>query len=205
MTTDIAEIIHTSGGYCDANGKSHLLDAPSTHNRSARQRFVEWSRHKKRWGPDTDSASLLLEITDSVLLLQKDGSSKTNHHHAVMVLILAKDTLSFGALPQQLMVIAMYRSQVALIKRLFQHYHIDVAVNTVDSSEGKEAPIVIVDLTTPARKHSEIGFLRDQRRINVAFSRAMDGRIVLGSAVMANLPTQTLGEKMLIPPLWFNC
>jgi len=197
MTPDIAEIIHTSGGYCDANSKSRLLDAPSTHNRSARQRFIEWSRHKKRWGPDTDSALLLLEILDSVLLLQKDGSSKTNHHHAVLVLILAKDILSFGALPQQLMLIAMYRSQVALIKRLFQHYHIDVAVNTVDSSEGKEAPIVIVDLTTPARKHSEIGFLRDQRRISVAFSRAMDGRIVLGSAVMANLPTQTPGEKML--------
>jgi superfamily I DNA and/or RNA helicase len=139
-----------------------------------------------------------LEYLIVFYFFKRTGSSKTNHRHAVMVLILTRGILSFGALPQQLMVIAMYRSQVALIKRLFQHYNIDVAVNSVDSSEGKEAPIVIVDLTTPARKHSEIGFLRDQRRINVAFSRAMDGRIVLGSAAMANLPPRPLARTPLV-------
>jgi superfamily I DNA and/or RNA helicase len=184
MEPDIAAIIHKSGGYCSPDGNSLLTDHESTFNRPARTQFVEWSRSFKLWGPKTNTTSLALDITDSVLLIKRDGTSKANHHHAVAVLQLAKSLLQFGIKPGDLMVIAMYKSQVALIKRLFQYTQIDVRVvhvNTVDSSEGKETEVCIVDPTTPARNRNELGFLTDKRRINVALSRAKNGRVTLGS------------------------
>jgi hypothetical protein len=60
MTPDIAEIIHTSGGYCDANGISRLLDDPSTHNCPDRQLFVEWSRGGQWWGPEITLLNIFL-------------------------------------------------------------------------------------------------------------------------------------------------
>jgi superfamily I DNA and/or RNA helicase len=75
-----------------------------------------------------------------------------------------------------------------LIKQLFQKYNIDITVYIVDSSEGKEAAIVVVGFTTPARMYIEVGFFSDKRQINVAFSRAINGRIVIGSELLTIVP-----------------
>jgi superfamily I DNA and/or RNA helicase len=75
-----------------------------------------------------------------------------------------------------------------LIKQLFQKYNIDITVYTVDSSEGKEAAIVVVGFTTPACMHTVVGFFSDKPRINVAFSRAIDGGIVIGSELLTIVP-----------------
>jgi hypothetical protein len=83
---------------------------------------------------------------------------------------------------------------------LCQYNHIDVRVihvNTVDSSEGKETEVCIVDPTTPARNRNEIGGLTDKLRINVALSRAKNGRVTLGSKFMAELVPNSPGTKTL--------
>jgi superfamily I DNA and/or RNA helicase len=75
-----------------------------------------------------------------------------------------------------------------LIKQLFQKYNIDIIVYTVDSLEDNEAAIVVVGFTIPARMHTEVGFFSDKRRINVAFSRAINGHIVIGSELLIIIP-----------------
>jgi superfamily I DNA and/or RNA helicase len=71
-------------------------------------------------------------------------------------------------------IITFYQAQVSLIKRLlFQRRLRDVVVATVDSSQGCEADIVIVSFV---RSHgsagkTSVGFLSDNRRMNVAITR----------------------------------
>jgi superfamily I DNA and/or RNA helicase len=115
MEPDIAAIIHKFGGYCGPDGKPLLTDHKSTFTRLARTQFVEWSRSFKLWGPKMNTTSLALENTDSVLLIKRDGTWKANHHHAVAILQLAPSLLQFGIKPGDLMVIVLYKSQVALI------------------------------------------------------------------------------------------
>lgn len=74
-------------------------------------------------------------------------------------------------------IITFYTAQVCLIKRcLRQHRMPNVVVATVDSSQGSEADIVIVSLVRSHgnSRHSTVGFLSDDRRMNVAITR---GRI----------------------------
>ena len=61
----------------------------------------------------------------------------------------------------------------------------------LDGSQGKEAKYVIFDMVTPDGG-MPLGFLADARRMNVAFSRARDGRIVVGNLGMAAMGKQKL-------------
>jgi superfamily I DNA and/or RNA helicase len=71
-------------------------------------------------------------------------------------------------------IITFYMAQVSLIKRLLHQSRIsDVVVATVDSSQGSEADIVIVSFVRSRgnSKNGSVGFLSDDRRVNVAITR----------------------------------
>eukprot|EP00980_Cylindrotheca_fusiformis_P011078 scaffold2551_cov113-Cylindrotheca_fusiformis.AAC.17 len=71
-------------------------------------------------------------------------------------------------------IITFYTAQVLLIKRLlYQARFSDVIVATVDSSQGSEADIVIVSFVRSrgTSRHASVGFLSDDRRLNVAITR----------------------------------
>ncbi|USW54916.1 Putative P-loop containing nucleoside triphosphate hydrolase, DNA2/NAM7 helicase, helicase [Septoria linicola] len=60
-------------------------------------------------------------------------------------------------------------------------------VITIDSSQGTEAPITIIDCSVQQfLKSSDLGFVDDNRRINVAMTRAQEVRWVLGGDCSAN-------------------
>ena len=76
--------------------------------------------------------------------------------------------------PERIRIITFYQAQVSLIKRkLHQRNCSQVLVATVDSSQGCEADIVIVSFVRSTRRdHREtVGFLSDDRRLNVAITR----------------------------------
>ena len=54
-----------------------------------------------------------------------------------------------------------------------------VTVDTIDSFQGKKSLIVVIDLVRSDR--GRIGFIRDQKRANVAISRAKDLLIAIGN------------------------
>ena len=82
-------------------------------------------------------------------------------------------------------VISGYQAQVSeLIRRIdpdaptrWQNLHIEVA--TVDSFQGRECDVVLYS-TVRSNPQGNIGFLRDDRRINVALSRARHLLVIVG-------------------------
>ncbi|CAD7952654.1 unnamed protein product [Amoebophrya sp. A25] len=81
-------------------------------------------------------------------------------------------------------VITFYDAQVKLIQqKLNEHsetgetYLGDVEVGTAEYFQGSEKRVIIISCV----RSSSIGFLNDEKRLNVALSRAQDGMIVLGA------------------------
>lgn len=59
-------------------------------------------------------------------------------------------------------------------------------VITIDSSQGTEAPVTIIDCSVQQfLRDADIGFVDDDCRINVAMTRAQDVRWVLGGSCSA--------------------
>ena len=88
-------------------------------------------------------------------------------------------------IPREIGVIAAYRGQVeslksSIVKKHYQKLSIDI--NTVDQFQGSEKDIIIYDVVRSSNGKSNIGFLDDYRRINVAFSRAKKLLIVVGDS-----------------------
>ena len=81
----------------------------------------------------------------------------------------------------KLRVITFYQAQVNLLKRLLAqrglHY---VPVMTVDSSQGSEAETIVISCVRGGS--GRVGFLSDDRRLNVAITRAKHELVMVGNA-----------------------
>lgn len=82
-------------------------------------------------------------------------------------------------------IITFYNGQVDLIKNKLKASNIDfnnvdsrVRVHTVDGFQGDECDIIIISCV---RSKNTVGFLKDERRLNVALTRAKHNRIILGN------------------------
>ena len=78
-------------------------------------------------------------------------------------------------------IIAPYKNQVLILRELLQTEslcNLDINIDSVDGFQGKECDIVIFSLT---RTVGSFRFLADQRRLNVALSRARDRIIIIGN------------------------
>jgi DNA polymerase III delta prime subunit len=89
----------------------------------------------------------------------------------------------------RILVLAPYRAQVSLV---FERYAarsadlemLDVEVNTVDAAQGREADIVVFSVTR-SNVAGRIGFVREEKRLNVALSRARFGLVLVGDLEFA--------------------
>mmetsp|Transcript_50709 Transcript_50709/g.107578 ORF Transcript_50709/g.107578 Transcript_50709/m.107578 type:complete len:890 (-) Transcript_50709:120-2789(-) len=90
---------------------------------------------------------------------------------------------------ERLAVISPYALQVKLLRQKFRALYnlpaksvCPVEVNTVDSFQGREKDIIIVSAVRADIDEATIGFVRDKRRMNVAFTRARQSLWVVGYA-----------------------
>lgn len=93
--------------------------------------------------------------------------------------------------------IAPYSAQVRMIRHLiFETYEYPnlkafadwITIDTVDGFQGQERDLMLISLTRSNEK-GEIGFLSDERRMNVALTRAKRKLILIGdSSTLANHP-----------------
>ena len=101
---------------------------------------------------------------------------------------------SHGARPLSVAVIAAYKPQARLLRQMLREEYargaqdlrcLNVEVGTVDGFQGREMDVVIFcTVRGLGRGHSHgndsIGFLRDQRRLNVAITRARKCLVIIG-------------------------
>ena len=104
--------------------------------------------------------------------------SKANKGEAEVVVFVYQMLRAYYKLePSDIGVITPYSAQVSTIKSRFEELmdkgvFIDSPeVSTVDGFQGREKEVIIIS-TVRSNKQSEIGFLSDERRMNVAITRA---------------------------------
>jgi superfamily I DNA and/or RNA helicase len=130
---------------------------------------------------------------------QNDGFSAKNNLEAESIADSILPALFNNSIsPQNIAVIAPYKSQVANIKRFISSSSVckfkNIDVSTLDSFQGMEYDIIVFSFTRSVNhklsqkidgkfKFTKVGFLDDARRLNVAFSRAKKKLILIGNSV----------------------
>ncbi|WP_235296105.1 AAA domain-containing protein [Portibacter marinus] len=90
-------------------------------------------------------------------------------------------------------IISPYAEQVRLIRRLISDDEtlkvFDIQVDSIDGFQGQEREAIFISLVR-SNTTNEIGFLKDERRLNVAMTRAMKKLVLIGD--FATLATYEL-------------
>ena len=86
---------------------------------------------------------------------------------------------------QSIGIISPYAEQVRFIRNEIQEEidfsNLDIEINTIDGFQGQEKDIIIISLVR-SNDTSTIGFLKDERRLNVAITRARKKLIIIGDS-----------------------
>lgn len=111
--------------------------------------------------------------------LEPDGESRRNPEEARLVIRYVEQLLAAGLEPRQIGVITPYAAQVRLLREQLNLPGLEI--DTVDGFQGREKEAIIISLVR-SNAAGEIGFLADERRMNVALTRARRKLIVIGDS-----------------------
>ncbi|RLG18367.1 IGHMBP2 family helicase [Nanoarchaeota archaeon] len=103
----------------------------------------------------------------------KGSTSYYNPKEVEVVKKVVKELLALGVKKEWIGVITPYDDQVAEIKK-----SVPVEVHTVDGFQGREKEVIIVSFV---RSGDGLGFLTDERRLNVTLTRAKRMLIMIGN------------------------
>lgn len=123
--------------------------------------------------------------------IEPEGLSKFNEGEARMVAHFVDQLLEAGLRPDEIAVIAPYAAQTRKLKELISNPALEI--DTVDGFQGREKEAVVITLVR-SNEIGEIGFMADQRRMNVAITRARRKLIVIGDSA-------TLGKSAFFQEL----
>jgi superfamily I DNA and/or RNA helicase len=126
--------------------------------------------------------------------IKKETLSTYNEDEAKLVIKLLAQNITDD---NSIGIIAPYKAQIEYLGELLQAEEIldvikeNISINTVDAFQGQERDVIFISLTRTNDK-SEIGFLKEYRRMNVAMTRARMLLVVVGdSATIGNFPYYT--------------
>jgi ATP-dependent RNA/DNA helicase IGHMBP2 len=142
-----------------------------------------------------------IDTAGSGFVEQKDPESRStfNQEEARMLMkhfTALVERIGVAAISEQALqigVISPYKAQVKTLQALFDESELlkpikeQVDINTVDAFQGQERDIIYISLVR-SNDEGEIGFLADERRMNVAMTRARKKLVMFGD-------TATLGNN----------
>ena len=108
-----------------------------------------------------------------------DSPSFENVYEAMLVKRVVSCLFDLNVKPEQIGIITPYKDQSELLKRVLKH--VEVEVNTVDGFQGREKDIIIISFVRSNIRRM-VGFLKDERRLNVAITRARRKLILIGDS-----------------------
>ncbi|XP_037373318.1 DNA-binding protein SMUBP-2 [Talpa occidentalis] len=102
---------------------------------------------------------------------QEDEQSKGNLGEVRLVSLHVQALVDAGVPARDVAIITPYNLQVDLLRQSLSHKHPELEIKSVDGFQGREKEAVILSFVRSNRK-GEVGFLAEDRRINVAVTRA---------------------------------
>ncbi|XP_054426742.1 DNA-binding protein SMUBP-2 [Pteronotus mesoamericanus] len=104
-------------------------------------------------------------------LEQDDDPSRGNPGEVRLVSLHVQALVDAGVRARDIAVITPYNLQVDLLRQSLAHRHPELEIRSVDGFQGREKEAVVLSFVRSNRK-GEVGFLAEDRRINVAVTRA---------------------------------
>lgn len=123
----------------------------------------------------------------------KFDTSRYNENEAYLVSNYVKKLLDHGVTAESIGIIAPYSAQVSLLSKLIHEKHSAVEIATVDGFQGREKEVIILSLVRSNEK-GEVGFLGEERRLNVAMTRPKRQLVVVGDTVTISRGSNFLRE-----------
>ncbi|KAK0407333.1 hypothetical protein QR680_019139 [Steinernema hermaphroditum] len=118
---------------------------------------------------------------DGIFTEHRYASSYRNHGEAQIVAKYVKYLLHSGVAPEQIGVISPYSAQVDLLKK--EIVHPKVATSSVDAFQGQQKEVIVMSLVRN-NDRGNLGFLCDDRRMNVAVTRARRQFVIVSNSRM---------------------
>ncbi|XP_032629005.1 DNA-binding protein SMUBP-2 isoform X2 [Chelonoidis abingdonii] len=123
----------------------------------------------------------------------EDEQSKGNQGEVRLVGLHVQALVKAGVKARDIAVIAPYNLQVDMLREHLCHRYPELEIKSVDGFQGREKEAVVLSFVRSNRK-GEVGFLAEDRRINVAVTRARrhvavicDSRTVSSQAFLKRL------------------
>ena len=95
-------------------------------------------------------------------------------------------------------IISPYSEQVKYIRRMVEeevaYSDKDILIQSIDGFQGQERDVIYISLVR-SNQNSEIGFLADERRLNVAMTRAKQKLVIIGD--FSTLSTNKLFDDLI--------
>ncbi|NWU07040.1 SMBP2 protein, partial [Cephalopterus ornatus] len=104
-------------------------------------------------------------------LEEEDEQSKGNPGEVQLAGLHVQALVDAGVKAKDIAVVAPYNLQVDMLREHLCHSHPELEIKSVDGFQGREKEAVILSFVRSNRK-GEVGFLAEERRINVAVTRA---------------------------------
>ncbi|XP_012613015.2 DNA-binding protein SMUBP-2 isoform X3 [Microcebus murinus] len=104
-------------------------------------------------------------------LEEEDDQSRGNPGEVRLVSLHIQALVDAGVQARDIAVITPYNLQVDLLRQSLAHKHPELEIRSVDGFQGREKEAVVLSFVRSNRK-GEVGFLAEDRRINVAITRA---------------------------------
>ena len=141
-----------------------------THESVAHHKLSELANYH---GDDDQPALLLIDTAGCDMEESVNAAgSRFNEGEAQLVVKHVQTLLSRGVKAEEIAVISPYNGQVEILKALLlPEIAPKLEIRSVDGFQGGEREAVVLSLVRSNRK-GVIGFLRDERRLNVAVTRA---------------------------------
>ena len=142
-----------------------------------------------------------LDLTRSEF--QSLNHSKYNLDTANVTMIAVERLLAAGALPVDMAIATPYQAQYEIYRATLRNLQVaqlrweldQLRIMKIDGYQGGEATYLILDLVVT----TQLGFIQDINRLNVALTQAKDGLIVVGDVKVINKGHKMLGRTT--PPL----
>ncbi|TIB79466.1 hypothetical protein E3Q23_00058 [Wallemia mellicola] len=131
---------------------------------------------------DTDGYDFFERIDSEEL---KKGAveegSKYNENEVEIIKRKVQDLVHAGVRDSQIAIITPYQAQVGHLNNAVKPQFPGCEIGSVDGVQGREQEVVIMSLVR-SNESGEVGFLKEERRLNVAMTRAKRQLIIVGNS-----------------------